>query len=153
MLDNLKETMKGMSGEEEPLKDAIVEGDTGYFSEKNLKAAEERKIEVIIPDQQFHKRDEHFDGRPGHGGKGRFTIGDFEYEEGENKYRCPLGKELTYKGHVQLKRNSGEKYQGKSSDCRGCVLRERCIASQGGKSPKRTLYRVGKDEGKTCVRR
>jgi transposase len=148
MLDNLKETMKGLSGEEEPLEDAIVEGDTGYFTEKNLKAAEERKIEVIIPDQQFRKRDGHFDGRPGHGGKGRFTMGDFEYEEGENRYRCPAGKELTYKGHVQLKRNSGEKYQAKSSDCKECVLRERCIASRGGNNPKRTLYRVDKEGGK-----
>jgi hypothetical protein len=69
MLDNLNETVKGMSGEEEPLEDVIMEGDTGYFTEKNLKAAEERKIEVIIPDQQFRKRDGHFDGPPGHGGR------------------------------------------------------------------------------------
>jgi hypothetical protein len=60
MLDSLEETMEGLTGEERPLEDAIVEGDTGYFTERNLKEAEERKIEVIIPDQQFRKRDEHF---------------------------------------------------------------------------------------------
>jgi hypothetical protein len=46
-----------LNGKEEPLEGAIVEGDTGYFSEENLREAEERKIEVIIPDQQFRKRD------------------------------------------------------------------------------------------------
>jgi hypothetical protein len=69
MLDKLKETMKDLSGKEEPLEESIVEGETGYFTEKNLREAEERKIEVIIPDPQFRKRDEHFEGRPCHGGK------------------------------------------------------------------------------------
>jgi hypothetical protein len=32
MLDSLNETMKGLSGEEEPLKEAIVTEDTGYFT-------------------------------------------------------------------------------------------------------------------------
>jgi hypothetical protein len=73
-------------------------------------------------------------------GTGRFTAEDFEYDEGENSYRCPAKKELSYKGHVQLKRNSGEKYQAKSSDCKDCALQRQCIASRGGKSPKRTLF-------------
>jgi hypothetical protein len=149
MLDNLNKTMKDLSGKEEPLEDAIVEGDTGYYTEKNLREADERKIAVIIPDQQFRNRDEHFDGRRCHGGKGRFTVEDFEYDEGKNRYRCPGKKELTYKGHVKLNRNSGEKYQAKSGDCKGCELRQRCIADRGGKSPKRTLYLVDKSGGKS----
>jgi hypothetical protein len=63
MLDGLDERMGELSGKEE----AIVEGDRGYVTEKNLKAAEEGKIEVIIPDQQFRKRDGQFEGWPGHG--------------------------------------------------------------------------------------
>ncbi|MDR1468374.1 MAG: transposase [Spirochaetaceae bacterium] len=65
---------------------------------------------------------------------------DFEYDEKENRYRCPAGKELSYQGHVKLNRNSGEKYQAKSSDCKDCALRQRRVAGRGGKSPKRTLY-------------
>jgi hypothetical protein len=61
---------------------------------------------VIILDRQFRKRDEQFDGRPFHGGKKRFTAEDFEYDGEGNKYRCPEGKELFYKGHVKLNRNS-----------------------------------------------
>jgi transposase len=145
MLDTLAETMSGLSGEEEPLADAILEGDTGYFSEKNLEAAEERGITVIIPDQQFRKRDEHFSGRPGQGGKGRFTVEDFTYDEEGNTYRCPGGKELRYQGQVELNRNSGQKYQAKKKDCKDCPLRQRCVAGRGGSSP-RTLFLA--DKGK-----
>jgi hypothetical protein len=35
MLDKLNGTMKEISGEAEPHKEAIQEGDTGYFSEDN----------------------------------------------------------------------------------------------------------------------
>jgi hypothetical protein len=48
---------------------------------------------------------------------------------------------------VKLNRNGGEKYQAKSSDCKNCPLQQRCIASRGGKSPKRTLYIVDRSEG------
>jgi hypothetical protein len=140
MLDKLNERMKEISGKEKPLKEAILEGDTGYFSENNLQEAAKRGIEVLIPDPQFRKRDGHFEGQKGHGGKGRFTKEDFKYNEENNTYTCPANKVLEYKGHVKLNRNSGEKYQAKSGDCKSCEKRERCIAGRGGKNPKRTLY-------------
>jgi hypothetical protein len=88
---------------------------------------------VIIPDRQFRKQDGHFTGRPEHGGKGRFTVEDVEYDEGEHSYRFPAKKKLLYKRHVQLNRNRGEKYQGKSSDCKECALPQQCIqATVGG---------------------
>jgi hypothetical protein len=138
--------MGALSGEDEPLADAIVQGDTGYFTEHNLKEAQERGIEALIPDQQFRARDEQFEGRPLHGGKQRFTAEDFEYDEEENKYRCPGKKELLYKGHMKLNQNSGEKRQARSSDCKDCPLRERRLAGRGGKSP-RTLFIADKRNG------
>ncbi|MDR1900704.1 MAG: hypothetical protein LBQ88_00275 [Treponema sp.] len=101
---------------------------------------EKRGIEVLIPDGQFRRRDPQFEGQKGHGGKGRFTKEDFKYDEEDNTYRCPENKVLEYKGHVELNRNSGEKYQAKSSDCKDCPKQERCIAGRGGKNQKRTLY-------------
>jgi hypothetical protein len=75
-------------------------------------------VEVIIPDQQFRKRDEQFAGQKGHGGKGRFTVEDFTYDKKKNQYICPRKKALAYKGHVELNRNSGEKYQAKGAHYR-----------------------------------
>jgi hypothetical protein len=39
-----------------------------------------------------------------------------------------------------VKLNSRETYQAKGSDCGGCKLQKKRIASRGGKSPKRTLF-------------
>jgi hypothetical protein len=39
MMDKPAETMGTLSGKEKPLKGAIVEGDTGYFSEENLRGS------------------------------------------------------------------------------------------------------------------
>jgi hypothetical protein len=47
---------------------------------------------------------------------------------------------------VKLNRNSGEKYQARSRDCKDCPLRQQCIASRGGKSP-RTLFIGDKTKG------
>jgi hypothetical protein len=60
----------------------------------------------------------------------------------DNTYRCPEKNVLEYQGQVELKRNSGKKYQAKSGDCKGCPKQEMCIASRGGKNTKRTLYRA-----------
>jgi hypothetical protein len=123
MLDSLTETMQELTGEEKPLAHAVMEGDTGYFSENNVQEAAKRDIEVLIPDQQFRKRDLHFERQKGHGGKGRFTVEDFMYNEEEDTYTCPNNKILVYKGQVELNRSSGRKYQAQSSDCKACPLR------------------------------
>jgi len=59
MLDNLEGTMKKVTGKKDPLKDSLVGGDTGYFSEDNLQEAAKRG-NVLIPDPQFRQRDPYF---------------------------------------------------------------------------------------------
>lgn len=139
MLDELKGTMQTITGKEEPLENATVLGDTGYFSEENLEEAEARNVDVLIPDQQFRKRDESFQDQKCHENR-RYTKEDFTYNENDNTYRCPAGKRLEHKGHVELNSNSGEKYQAKSADCKNCPLVKNCVVSKGGKHPMRTLY-------------
>jgi transposase len=141
MLDKLETAMQEATGRERPLSDALVAGDTGYYSEANLSEAAKRKIEVIIPDPQFRKRDPQFAGRKGHGERQHYTAKEFKHDAEENTYECPAGKKLRHKGHIELNRNSGEKYQAKSSDCKGCGQRERCVTSRGGRGDApRTLY-------------
>ncbi|MDR0721558.1 MAG: transposase [Treponema sp.] len=130
---NLAGQWQGLMGKDKPLEGTIGAGNRGYFTEHRLKEAAEREIEGILPDPQFRQRDEQFEGRPEHGGKHRFTVEAVACDGQGNRYRCPAGKELSYKGQVKLNRNSGEKYQTKSSDCKDCPLRQRCIAGHGGK--------------------
>jgi hypothetical protein len=131
--------MQMVTGKENPLKKSLVTGDTGYFSENNLQEAIKRHIEVLIPDQQFRRRDPYFDNRKGHG-EGRFTAEDFTYHKKTNTFICPNGKTLIYKGFITLNRNSGDKYQAHPADCKNCRFLSRCVASRGGKTHMRTLY-------------
>jgi hypothetical protein len=97
MLDSLEENMKMITGREELLKKVLVTWDTGYFSEQNLQEEKKRNIEVLIPDQQFRKRDPSFERQKCHGWKGRFTVQDFFYNIKANAYICPNKKTLIYK--------------------------------------------------------
>jgi hypothetical protein len=135
-----EEEIKNVFKKEKPFEKALVLRDTGYFSEENLKVAEEHEVAVLISDQQFRTRGERFEGRADQN-KGRYPLDQFMFKEETNSYSCPEGKELSYKGVVKLNRNRGKKHQAKSSDCKGCPCREKYIASRGGtKSPKWTLF-------------
>jgi len=140
MLDKLEENMKAITGKEAPLKKALVEGDTGFFTEDNLQEAEKRRIEVLIPDPQFRKRDTHFDGRKCHAENKRFGIAEFKYDKNKNCYYCPGGNVLTHKCHQKLRNNTGHKYQAKRGVCKNCKYIEKCINVKKSKNPVRTLY-------------
>jgi hypothetical protein len=146
MLDNLEENMKTLTGKVKPLKKALLEGDTGYFSEDNLQEASKRGIEVIIPDPQFRQRDPYFAEKKNEKvkKKKKFTIEDFSYDEKSNCYTCPAGKVLKYMCDVTLRNNSGKQYRAQSSDCINCPLIDDCIKKRGGGKPARALYKVDK---------
>jgi hypothetical protein len=88
MLDNLEENMGTATGKGEPLKDALVEGDSGFFTEANLQEAAKRGIEVLIPDPQARKRDPDFsekkEGKVNK--KKRFTADDFIHTKKADGY-------------------------------------------------------------------
>ena len=143
MLDELEANMKTVTGKKTPLRNAIVGGDTGFFSEENLQEAAKRKIEVLIPDAQFRKRDPHFDGNKGRRPKKRFDIEDFKYDKETDSYKCPGDKVLEFKCNVTLRNNTGRQYRAKSADCMNCQYAEKCIKSRSeSKKRLRTLYIV-----------
>jgi len=145
MLESLEENMKMVTGKEEPLKKALLVGDTGYFSEANLQEAEERGINVLIPDPQFRQRDPYFaEKKKEKAEKQKFKAEDFKYNEKSDSFTCPCGKVLVYKGDITLRNNSGRKYMARRIDCANCPLIDKCIARRNGKNPKRTLYIVEK---------
>jgi len=142
MLERLEQNMEQAGGKAEPLKNALVVGDTGFFTEDNLQKAAQMGAEVIIPDPQFRKRDPHFDGRKCHTEQQRFGLEYFEYDEEHNCYHCPNGNVLTHQSHQKLRNNSGHKYQAKRGACKDCPYIGQCIKVKNSKNPVRTLYVV-----------
>ena len=145
MLDNLEANMKMITGKKEPLKKSIVLGDTGYFSEENLQEAKNRNIEVLIPDQQFRKRDPGFDDRQKYKDtnvKKYFGIEDFKYDKNDDCYICPAGKVLPFKCGVEFKSRGtkGKRYQLKKSVCSVCELKGQCINRKTDRNEFRSLF-------------
>jgi hypothetical protein len=146
MLDSFEENMKMVTGKKEPLKKSLLVGDTGSFSEANLQEAEERGINVLIPDPQFRQRDPYYTEKKEEkvGKRKRYTAEDFKYNEKSDSFTCPCGKTLVYKCNITLRNNSGRKYMAKRTDCANCPLIEKCIARRSDKKSARTLYIVEK---------
>ncbi|MEM8954532.1 MAG: transposase [Verrucomicrobiota bacterium] len=77
-----------------------LSADANYHSEENLRTCEEEKLDAIIPDGNFRKRDPQFDTRERHKAKVRqikdkLPLEAFTYDPGRDLYTCPQGKELT----------------------------------------------------------
>ncbi len=130
-----------------PFAGKVLLADTNYFCEDNLAYLSRKKIDAVIPDQQFRKRDPRFKDRDRFSGsKGKFTQSDFMYDSKTDSYACPNGKKLTFRFYTRLGNTSGAQYKTSIKDCDGCSLRERCL-----KNPKkrnsRTLYILDQRNG------
>jgi len=145
MLDNLEANMKKVTNKKKPLKSSLVLGDTGFFSEDNLQEAKKRDIDVLIPDQQFRKRDPGFDNRQKYKETDvtkYFGIDDFRYNKHEDCYICPAGKTLPYKCEVEFKSRGtkGRRYHSKKSVCSVCQLKGQCINRKSDRNEFRSLF-------------
>jgi transposase len=122
--------------------------DSNYFSEENLRAAEEKGMEAIIPDGEYKKRLEKKERR--------FNAEDFSYYSNGNYYKCPWGKKLEYKGTIHLRGKEGKAYQASVSDCRRCPYYSKCIKSKKGNTiqdkGRKIMITKSNEDGSLCRR-
>jgi hypothetical protein len=85
---------------------------------------------VLIPDQQFRKRDEAFAEQRNHNHDEYYTLNDFTYNEADNSYTCPAGKTLASKKVQDIRGKPMLKWQAAVGDCRECPLKEKCMKIQ-----------------------
>ena len=140
LLEKTEENLKVVKGKEEALKGSIILADNGYFSEDNLQAAKKKEMQAIIPDEQFRNRDEQLKEGKRRRGKERFDVRHFRYVKDGNYYICPNAKKLSFRSKVKLNRSEGNKYESKSSDCKGCPYADKCMHSGKKEKKYRTLY-------------
>jgi hypothetical protein len=100
-----------------------VLGDSGFSSYENLEYLEGRQIIGYIPDQKMESLRKGTDRHP------EFDKSRFKYDEMEDRYLCPMGKLLSYKGLLKRKGKPDIRvYQG--SDCPGCQRKGECTKAQ-----------------------
>jgi len=91
---------------------AAVTADAAYAHSANYAHCEERDVEAVVPPQRERRQPK------------RIPARRFKYDACHNRVRCPAGRTLTRSSRA----GNGWTYRAKTSDCRSCPLRERCIA-------------------------
>ena len=119
---------------------AALTADSGYHSEKNVKALFEQNIDAYIADTQFRKRDPRFATANRHKGESKrkyYAPKDFIYDEASQTCICPAGRKLYRNGsRCKVKNLEAVKFQGSKSACEPCTQRTKCL-----RSPEKTATR------------
>jgi transposase len=100
-------------------KPAEVLGDSGYSSYENLQYLEERGIRGYIPDQRMESL------RKGSSRHPEFDKSRFRYDQGEDRYICPMGRVLRYQGSMK-RRGKPEIRIYRCWDCPECGRKSEC---------------------------
>jgi transposase len=117
--------------------------DSGFVSRENVEGVAEEKVDLLgaLADDAAKA---HRDGT-------RFGSEQFQYEGGENRYRCAAGKYLRYEGKQQKDGQTYFKYKAKWEECRDCPLRMQCCPEN--KKHGRSVVRTEESAAMVAFRR
>ena len=97
-----------------------VVADRGYYNGEEVKACEQSGITAYVPKSNSSSNLK----------RGLFTKEDFIYEPDKDCYRCPAGKELSYRYQTWEQGRPMRSYE--ISGCKSCELRSRCSINKKG---------------------
>jgi len=140
MVEQVRETFQAL-GEENVYGKAKMSADSGFHTEESMKMLSEHGVDGYVPDKLFRRRDPAFQtaerhrirkaliGRSVPPDRKFYTARDFVLNPENGKLICPAGKELYLKDRNFKTANGyyGPQYMAKTTDCRTCGLRTRCL--------------------------
>lgn len=97
-----------------------VVADRGYYNGEEVKACEQSGITAYVPKSNNSSNLK----------RGLFTKQDFIYEPDKDCYRCPAGKELSYRYQTWEQGRPMRSYE--ISGCKSCELRSKCSINKKG---------------------
>jgi hypothetical protein len=143
--------------------DTVITADSGYCSEANLNALEQRGIHAYIPDANWRKRDARFAHQQPHRDKPDalwdktpkpdkpklFGPKDFHPAQDLSHCICPAGKRLYRNGqHRDLNGFQAVHFTGAKRDCGACTLRTRCLRKPDTTVVRQVAVFIGRTPGK-----
>jgi len=108
-------TMGSKAREASGCEEVTVLADRGYYSGEEVLACEGTGILPVIPKTQTSANAR----------RGLFTVADFIYDAGNDRYTCPAGAHLT-KGKLRSDRRGNVDHYRNLTACATCVLKPRC---------------------------
>ncbi|AMO56997.1 IS1182 family transposase [Endozoicomonas montiporae CL-33] len=113
--------------------------DAGYFNDEVISTSLERDISLLCPEGKEP-------GKPKESKK--FQKGHFYYDETNDVYRCPAGKELVLIGQIKGSIRTKEQKIYGNGPCEGCPLKDQCTTNKKG----RRIKRYAMDDAKDALR-
>jgi Transposase DDE domain/Transposase domain (DUF772) len=142
------------------LPDSLLTVDSGYHSEKNLRALEDQGIDALIADNDMRQRDERFatqsrhqqgpdplhDKSPAKNKLALYTPTDFRFDPQARTCFCPAGRSLYRQGKhcVTNKGLLSMRFQVSLRDCQPCPLRQRCLRTPETTKTRQVAFFYGK---------
>jgi transposase len=136
--------------------------DAGYHSEGGLEALAAEDIDAYIPDHDYRKRDERYQGQEAHQAKpdplhdkrpqkakpALFKPADFQFDPERKTCICPAGKRLYGNGgNCTINGYRAMKFQGAKQDCEPCPLRSQCVKNPAQTKTRQVSFFLGKAPG------
>lgn len=123
-------------------------GDTAYGTAEFLAwMVDEKGIEPHVPVWEKGERSD-----------GTFSRSDFIFDEQNDSYTCPGGKQLLRRRRNFKKHRSGVpkantiNYRASQSDCRVCPFKERCCANTTARKVTRSMHEAARDVARAVAR-
>jgi len=150
MLQGAQENLQAAGCDTAVLEESVVCADTGYFSNRNLEAFAEAKVDAYVPDPKFRQRDPRLKQARRHRrptdrhkqqyqSKRRwFGPDDFKFDAKTQRLVCPAGKRLYGTGR-EVSNPQGYRvshYKAAKAACLNCALRARCLRNPESGHPR-----------------
>jgi transposase len=160
MLDGAKENLTA-AGLPAVLEGAVVSADTSYYTNENLRACAEAKVDAYIPDAKFRSRDPRFQDARRHrrptdrhktdyqSQRKHFGVEDFVADKKNGGLICPAGQRLHRSG-VNILTKEGYRamaFKASKTACAGCSLRGKCLKDPNQKSGRQVRIFLGRETG------
>lgn len=102
--------------------------DGGYVNSENIIHTEREGIELYGPvvDSEIKAANLALRLKRQHGIEEEFLPGAFRYDEQTNSLICSVGNRLSYVNSINNSQQRLHKYMARFSDCRQCVMKEKC---------------------------
>jgi len=136
MLDGAKQNVQAIGKGPDFFEGKELTADSNYHSLDSLTVCKDEKVDAYIPDIQFRQRDPRFseqerfkDQKKADAKASPFSAADFTYDESQQVYLCPNGKELKCHARNQVNRyRTYDIYHARAEDCAACPVRLRCLS-------------------------
>ncbi len=154
MVNGVRTTFKRIGSDEDVFDRAKLTADSGFHTEKNMKALAEQGVDAYVADNRFRSRDPRFVDakrfrvlkKKPQKQKAYFSPEDFNYDAKAQTCICPAGKPMWLKHENGIIRGyEATCFQGYRKDCFGCALKLKCLKSPTPKDGRQVAFFSGRN--------